>query len=473
MSNYRDFVSTLLAEQRSGAEEFSNEKRTSGEVVSQQAYNKYLNSIFKSQMNSFQKTTMFYPFVENALVSEYTLKEFFKRLELNLSFLDYAWDYASDFVQETESKYDILIDQAKDNYHKISRIRSMMVPIPIATDLPLPIETYPRQTLLVPQVGYIHVQPRYKDVSSTKMALDGVFPLKVTCESDNVLRNYNTGFSINVYPVAGEYKLLFRHYEFDTRESLSYTLEIERHDSKLMYRASGDGSNFGSWRPIYNIDEFSVVYNDYEEPTGLEFKILPRRSDDVLNYDWFLARRIHNIRVVQSTDYGFVYKLDFMLEKPVIVSSISFFNFGESPFIIERIEGSIDNVTYYTLDEPRRGVIENTYLGLHIDFPVKYIRLILKQETYDIVYEPSFHFDDLINAINLNYNSPIIGELLTKYYYHLSYKVLRTKEVRDILLEYLRSKNWSEYVTERKFVYEINLGSVLINDTDLIIDYIN
>lgn len=472
MSNYRDFVSTLLAEQKGAAEEFANEKRTDGEVISQQAYKNYLDSLFKSTADSFQKTTMFYPFVENAVLSEYTLKEFFKRMELNLNFLSDAWNYADSFIQETESKYDTLIEQAKDNYHKLSRVKSMMIPIPVSTDLPLPLETYPRQTLLVPQVGFIHVQPRYKTVSVNKMALDGVFPIKVVGTSSNALRNYNTGFSINVYPTAAEYKLIFKHYEFDTEESLTYTLEFERHDDKLMYRASADGSYFGAWRPVYNINEFTPVYNDYEEPIGLEFKLVPRRSDDVINYDWFLSRRVHNIRIVHSTDYGFVYQLGFMLEKPAIVSSISLFNFGESPFILERIEGSIDNVTYYTIDEPRKSIIENAYLGLHVDFPVKYVKLILKQETYDMEYKPSFQFDDLINSINTNYDSPIIGELLNKYYYHLSYKVLRSKELRDILLGYLRSKNWSEYTVERKYVYEINLGSVLINERDLIIDYI-
>ena len=110
MSNYRDFVSTLLAEQKGAAEEFANEKRTDGEVISQQAYKNYLDSLFKSTADSFQKTTMFYPFVENAVLSEYTLKEFFKRMELNLNFLSNAWNYADSFIQH--------IFQIQRNWHK-------------------------------------------------------------------------------------------------------------------------------------------------------------------------------------------------------------------------------------------------------------------------------------------------------------------------------------------------------------------
>lgn len=465
MQTFTEYVSQVFKTQSDLVDAYLNQKRTTGEIISNLSYNKAKSSMLLSTKDSFMPIPFNDPFIPNVKFSSYLLLEFLNSLTLNFQFLSKALSTCADYIDETSSHYDALISQAQDNFNKLLAVKDFMAGSSLNTELPMPtvpsIKTVSGKDFLVPQ-------QRGEGTVIKSLSPDSVFPLRIECSSQSIIKNYDNGFSIAVEPKSDLYRFQFRHSGFSNREGLMYFIELANIDGAISYRASADNTYFGEWRTLYNYHDFFPIVNDFGEGCGIEFRLIPRDTGIELDPDWFIQSRVHVIQVTQSTDYGMVKECVFKLKTPTVLNNIRVINFDTTPFIVERVDASLDNINYFKLSSYRGAVLDGCQIAAPSDVPVKYIKLLLKQESYSTEYKRLYDLNAVLNKAVVSNSPSDTSSLFKDYYFDLGYKYIKNNVLRDKILSLLRSKNIDEYSQEKVYNYRITVATILVNGLNLI-----
>lgn len=462
--NYRQ---VMYEYQKKQIEGYLNRKRTNREIISQQVYQTYKNDIFRSTETTFNIVDWDGPIFLFNKLSSYMLSEFCLRVGLNIEFLYKAFDQAGKLLTYLNEKYDYLLSQVRDNYVKVANVKMALLNTPVMCSLPLPYvlmrvgggNTYLAQMKVRSRTG--------KGVDVSKLSPFAPLPLVITSVSDSVLRNTTNDFTVTIDPMSNLYDIQIKVVNFDGHESLFYFIQIEKTEEGLRYRCSADGSYFGDWYDMVDSSRFHQMYNDYGEPNGLEFRLMPKTQQFSFNNDWFLKRAEHIIELNRSTDYGMVKDITLVLSKPTVPTQMTISNFDSEPFIIERIEGSLDDTSYMDISSGRTTVYDVSRVSLFSPVPVKYIKLYLKQESYRVQYEREFDLNDFIYTVNMSYQNKNIVDFIRSKVYDVVPYISSNPTVVDKFKQFWVNRSTINDVV-RQYKYTITLDSIFINGRNLI-----
>lgn len=468
MSAYQDYLREISDTQADLVRGYLNYRRFQGDLVSAQSYKSEFNRLYVSTSDNLRPIPMQTPFIAKKVFSSYLLFDWVKRLLLNFNLLTVAQAYGFSLLQELDTSYTSLIEQSKDNLEKLMAVRSTLVPVSVNVSQMVPLIYQAETSSNKIAAMYLPAQRRGENVELTSERGNQIFPLLITCKSPVKLKNAEAGAKFVVTPESPLYIIDFKYYNFDVDESFNYVIEFSKRENTIAYRASADAVHYSEWSLIDNYDEFHHIFNDYGEPVGIDFRLRSRRRNLNLSKEWFVNTASHNISVQLSLDYGFVTPLTVALTSPVIADFIGLYNYGTAPFIVDQVEGSLDNVTYYPLQASRATVNEYARIIMNNKFPVKYIRLTLKQETYTIRYESTPTIDEVLNKLALNFDNPKFNQALLARRYDIGWKLVHDLTLKQELKDLQLSVNWDDTETQKLYNYEIKVGNITVNGLDLV-----
>lgn len=448
--------------------EYLNYRRSQGDLVSAQSYRSAFNTLYKSSSNGVRPVPMETPFVTKKVFSSSLLYDWLKRAILNFNVLTIAQALGFSSLLDLGSSYDGLIAQSKDNLEKLMAVRSTLVPVAVNVAHMAPLVYQAETNTAQISATFLPAQKRGENVEITSETTSQLFPLVISCKSPTKLKNAEAGASFSITPESPLYLIDFKYLNFDVDESFTYALELAKQDNTIAYRASADAVHYSDWSLIDNFDEFHHLINDYGEPVGIDFRLRSRRRNLNLSPEWFVNKAAHVVSVRLSLDYGLVVPVSFALITPVIADVVSFYNYGTAPFIVDRVEGSLDNVTYYPLQATRTTVNEYVRITLNNKFPIKYIKFYIKQETYTCIYETVPTVEGVLNKLALNFDNPKHEQVLLAKRYDVGWKLVHhptlKKELRDLQL----SVNWDDTETQKLYKYEIKIGNITVNNANIV-----
>lgn len=468
MENFKVLLSAIARRQSGLVQSYLNYLRTLGDMVSDASYKSRYAEMYKSTADTLKYIPLTNPFVAGKTFSSLMVEEWFSRIKLNIDFLGFANSTCKATVNTLNAQYNNLIDQVKDNFTKLQGASSslMSVPVSIGIDVPL---LY-KQTIEGSNIEaeYVKSYDRSGTSSVFSDSSDSVFPVTVISKNNRKLMNWSSGFSVTMTPESPLYGVLLRYNDIDVVESFNYFLELKKEDDSIVYRTSADKDLYSPWTTIKDIDEFFPILNDFNEPIGLDIKLTYLREGHPIKPEWFTTTQKHSISISLSKDYGMIKPLVFALTRPTTINNITFYNYGSSPFIVDRIDGSLDNVKFYTVYEDRDTVFESTRLAMNLVLPVKYLRVYFKQETYRIDYDAVQSPEAILNNISMLSKDPSVSEWMSQHKYDMGWLTLKNKIFRDEIKALKLSRNWSDTTTEKVYVYELKVGDIKINGLNLI-----
>lgn len=453
MALFETHLAGIFNYQYAQIQSYLNYKLSSGVILSKDEYNKALSSLYRSTDTEVRPIPVPPGFYPNAFFSKYSISNWALKVKMNLDGLMAFFNQTQTILDSLGDGYESVTNQALDNYEKLTDVLDLMSHLSASVD--------------VSQIPYSK-QVRNGDSAVLKTMDGGLFPLQISDLFDSPARNYSDGFTVSIIQTDPRYVIEIKHNKTQCLESFIYLLDLKKEQDSLYYRISADNDSYSNWYFIQHIRQFQPLYNIYGEYIGMDFRIIPATDILAIDLDWFTMIKTHTISVRLSKDYGMVRKVVFQLKTPEVVDVISLFNYSNEPFLVDNIEGSLDNSAFMAMKEGPFVVDVSKRIYFDKRFPVKYLRLTLKQETYHEVFESPINVDSIINNMLTSYTAKSIEQKLFSNRLLVAYNVLQSMGIRNEIRSLLNYQNIDDHELIRKYRYTIAIDDIKINEADLI-----